>query len=115
MTTELLSNLKSLSAEEVKESVAEYHEAFDNIIVNSILPELKDLILKLNDHKPCKQYQLAIMDLESMIENIASIKTDGPLPRLMEIPLTASEIQEDFVFPEDEIEYAQETTNPEYT
>jgi hypothetical protein len=76
------------------------------VLANMLVPGLRDLMNTLNEALPCKQFQLAIMDAEAMIENLQSLEEDGPLPRLMEIPLSQSEIQQDFIFPEDQVELA---------
>lgn len=97
-----------LSAEELKESIEAYHEDFDALIVERILPQLTSLLTSMRQVIDCKQYQLAIQDLESINLHFQSLAEKGPLPPLEEIPLDESEVDDDFEFEDDadEIEYA---------
>lgn len=97
---EQLQELKKISREDGEKYMKENVESFVQILTGSILPELRYMLTVLDSAKPCKQFQLAIMDVDSMSENLASINEDGYLPRLMEIPLEQSEINEQFSFEE---------------
>lgn len=60
---------------------------------------------KMFELYPCKQYQLAIMDLESFIENLESIDLDGKQIPLKVITAEESQVQDEFEFPaDDEVE-----------
>lgn len=73
-------------------------ELFCDLLTGKILPELRNMLEVLDTAKACKQFQLAIMDVDAMAEGINSIKEDGYLPRLAEIPLSQSEVEETFSF-----------------
>lgn len=91
---------KDQNEQYIKENV----EQFTGLITSRIIPELRHLLTVLDTGKPCKQFQLALMDVDALAENLASIHEDGYLPRLKEVPLSASEITEEFVFPDDDAE-----------
>lgn len=83
-----------MSSQEIKSTV----EELTKYITGKAIVELRVMLELMNESKPCKQFQLALMDLDAMAENLSSIAEDGYLPRLMEIPLSDSEIIEEFNF-----------------
>ena len=79
-----------MSDVEVKEIMHEHTDDFVSILSQRVVPELFRLLKNL---KPCRQFQMAIMDAESIIDHLESYIQDGPdLNLLHEIPLEASEV-----------------------
>ncbi len=68
------------------------------------IPELTTFMKKLFDAKPCLQLQQAYIDCESILMHLQDLEENGPEEALKDIPLESSEIQDEFVFPEDEEE-----------
>lgn len=103
-----IKDLAKLNSEELTASATAYHEEFTAIILGNVLPELKNLLVLLDSVIPCKQYQLAVMDVEAIRENLLELVQNGPAPRLREIAIEDSEVQEEDGFEEQEFDYADE-------
>lgn len=86
----------STNTEAPNETITLLHKTVEGL-TSRTLPEIRNIIALLDTVKPCKQFQLALMDLDAMAENLASINEDGFLPRLQEIPLEASILPEETI------------------
>lgn len=75
---------------------------FLTILETAIVPELRDLMAKVYEAVPCLQLQQALIDCESILIHLTSLKEDGPEEPLKDVPLSESEVEEDFIFPEDD-------------
>lgn len=93
-----------LTPEQCEEIIQQSPYEFIAILEQKIVPELRDLMKKLYDVLPCIQIQQAHIDCESILMHIEDLKENGPGEPLKDIPLSESEVQDDFVFPEDETE-----------
>lgn len=93
-----------LSPEQCESIIKESPDEFITLLELKIVPELRDLLKKLYDSMPCLQLQQAHIDCESILMHLESLREDGPEEPLKDIPLSESEIEEDFIFPEEETE-----------
>ena len=103
--TVALKDMEKFTEEELLASAEAYHEEFTTYIKDGVLPELKHLLGVLMKAIPCKQYQLCIMDVESMSMHLADLQESGPETALQEREIDESEEQEEFQFAGDELEY----------
>ena len=95
-----------LTPAQCEEIIKESPTAFTEILETKIVPELRDLMKKLYDSMPCLQLQQAAIDCESILLHLESLREDGPEAPLKDIPLAESEVEEDFIFPEDQVQLA---------
>jgi hypothetical protein len=93
-----------MSPEECEQVIKEDPMAFVELLQTKIVPELRDLMKKLFDALPSLQLQQAHIDCHSILIHLEDLKDNGPDEPLKDIPLSESEIEENFIFPEEEAE-----------
>jgi hypothetical protein len=65
--------------------------------VNELIGTMIDTcitLVGLNTSLPCKEFQLSIMDTQSMIDHLNKFRVDGPSTPFQDIPLADSEVQD---------------------
>lgn len=62
--------------------------------VEEPIKTLTEMFRELMVCTPCRQFQMAIMDLEGLTEHLRSFREDGPIQPMHEIPLADSETLE---------------------
>lgn len=75
------------------------------ILFNTIIPHLTEVVHQLATALPCKQFQLISMDVESITQHLQDLHTHGPAEPFVDLPLEASEVEEVF---EEEKEMTEE-------
>lgn len=98
---------EGMTEEEVVAFFDNYHQEVTDEILAKSLAVLKGTLRRLDQAVPCRQYQLALDDIESAESHLRELIAVGPRERLREKPLEESQIEEDFSFESAEIEYAQ--------
>lgn len=105
-----------MTPQECEKIIQENPEAFVALLQTKILPELSDLMDRLFLALPCLQIQQAAIDCKSMIIHLEDLEENGAEAPLKDIPLSESEIEENFIFPEDQeqLEFAGVEDNHEH-
>lgn len=89
-TTKLIKTPKRIfTDEEHRTHIEKIHDMVDGI---------HELITKLNNDLPARQYQCALMDLESSKIHMQHIYDEGPMLPFVDIPLEQSEVDEPVYF-----------------
>jgi hypothetical protein len=102
-----------MTPQECEKIIQENPEAFVALLQTKILPELSDLMDRLFLALPSLQIQQAAIDCKSMIIHLEDLEENGAEAPLKDIPLADSEIEENFIFPEDQeqLEFADDISN----
>ena len=75
--------------------------------VNELIGTMIDTcitLVGLNTSLPCKELQLSIMDAQSMIEHLNRFRVDGPSDPFIEVPLEASQVEDEGIYAGDALD-----------
>jgi hypothetical protein len=59
-----------------------------------VLPQVENLLTELNNHLNCKQFEIMLMDVENMMQQLQDLKLNGPKDPFVKIDFSASELAE---------------------
>ena len=87
--------MEDVNQEQTLQFIKDDPRAFVEILQNKVIPETQNLLKILNDHHECKEFEMCLMDVESMLNNLTDYLTNGPSAPFVKVPLEDSEIPED--------------------
>lgn len=77
-------------------SIAEEHaDDLNTLLTAKIIPQVISFLQLLHSVRPSKQYQMALMDAESIQIHLADLKENGPKTPFVEVPVEQSETNEE--------------------
>lgn len=84
-----------LTPEQTIEAIKADPKAYASIVKDQVLPELENLMTILNQSNECKEFEICLMDIQSMRDSLNDYIVEGPSAPFVKIPLEDSEIAED--------------------
>ena len=88
MTTEL-------TQEQTVDAIKNDPKAFAGILLNQVVPELESLMTLLNQTNECREFEICLMDIASIRDNLKDFIEIGPSAPFMKVNLEDSEIPAD--------------------
>jgi hypothetical protein len=70
-------------------------KAFAAIVKDKVIPELDNLMTLLNEHHECREFEICLMDIASIRDNLTDFIELGPSAPFVKIRLEDSEIPAD--------------------
>lgn len=83
------------------------------LLLEKTIPDLRAAVNKMHEKVPCKQFQLMVQDLDSIVLHLNDLKYNGPSEPYIDIPLEDSETNEELPIFDGEDE-DQETAVADY-
>lgn len=90
-----MTSFDSISQEQTRKFIQDDPQAFAKILLERIVPEVKDLLSALNETNECKQFEICLMDIQSMQDHLGDYLANGPEAPFVKVDLKDSEIPAD--------------------
>lgn len=84
-----------ITQEQTVDAIKNDPKAFAGILLNQVVPELGSLMTLLNQTNECKEFEICLMDIASIKDNLTDYLEKGPSAPFVKVSLEDSEISAD--------------------